>query len=128
MPVPTATHPIRHTQRIFVALLLALGGATGLLAVTASPSSATTAQWDCIAHYESTSRWHINSGNGYYGGLQFREATWRAYGGPQLSGNRYPHRATRLEQIRVARRVAFYGYKSNRPQGGSAWSTWHRCF
>ncbi len=85
--------------------------------------------WDCIAHYESTHRWHINTGNGHYGGLQFSLSTWRYYGGPNYSGNVYPHKATRAEQIVVAKRVAFHGWKDRRPQGGaSAWpNTWPRC-
>lgn len=86
-------------------------------------------RWGCLAHYESTHRWHINTGNGYYGGLQFSLSTWRYYGGPNYSGNKYPHRATKREQIHVAKRVAWYGYGSRGPQGGSnAWpNTWRKC-
>jgi hypothetical protein len=87
-------------------------------------------RWDCLAHYESTHRWAVNTGNGHYGGLQFSLSTWRYYGGPNYSGNAMPNQATRKEQIRVAKRVAWRGWNGHRPQGGgSAWpNTWHHCF
>lgn len=56
--------------------------------------------WDRLAQCEAGGNWHINTGNGYYGGLQFNLGTWRANGG---SG--YPHQASREEQIRIATRV-----------------------
>ncbi|MFW6772684.1 transglycosylase family protein [Nocardioides sp. CPCC 205120] len=56
--------------------------------------------WDRLAKCESGGNWAINTGNGYYGGLQFNLQTWRAYGG---SG--YPHENSREEQIRVATKL-----------------------
>lgn len=56
--------------------------------------------WDSLAQCESGGNWAINTGNGYYGGLQFNLQTWRAYGG---SG--YPHENSRAEQIAVAERL-----------------------
>jgi uncharacterized protein YabE (DUF348 family) len=56
--------------------------------------------WDRLAECESGGNWSINTGNGYYGGLQFSLQTWQAYGG---SG--YPHENSREEQIRIAERV-----------------------
>ncbi|TNM46170.1 DUF348 domain-containing protein [Nocardioides albidus] len=56
--------------------------------------------WDRLAQCEAGGNWHINTGNGYYGGLQFNVGTWRANGG---SG--YPHQASREEQIRIATRL-----------------------
>ncbi len=56
--------------------------------------------WDAVAACESGGNWHTNTGNGYYGGLQFTMGTWRANGG---SGS--PHNASRAEQIRVANNV-----------------------
>ena len=53
--------------------------------------------WDSLAQCESGGNWGINTGNGYFGGLQFLLSTWQAYGG---SG--YPHENSREEQIRVA--------------------------
>lgn len=65
--------------------------------------------WDQLAECESGGNWAINTGNGYYGGLQFNLGTWQSYGG---SG--YPHENSREEQIAVAERVraATGGYGS----------------
>ena len=57
--------------------------------------------WDAIAQCESGGNWAANTGNGYYGGLQFTLSTWHAYGG---SG--YPNQNSREAQIAVAERVA----------------------
>lgn len=63
---------------------------------------ARSAMWDRIARCESGGRWSINTGNGYYGGLQFSLASWRANGGRDFAA--YPHQASRAEQITVANR------------------------
>lgn len=59
--------------------------------------------WDRLARCESGGNWAANTGNGYYGGLQFDKSTWRAYGGGQYAP--YAHQASREEQIAVAQRV-----------------------
>lgn len=125
--------PARRTAS--ASLAVALLGALALLASlvgVASPAVAHTgpSNWDCLAHYESTHRWAISSGNGHYGGLQFSLSTWRYYGGPNHSGNAYPHKATKAEQIHVAKRVAWHGWNGHRAQGGrNAWpNTWSHCF
>ncbi len=59
--------------------------------------------WDRLAHCEATGNWAINTGNGYYGGLQFDAGTWRAYGGTDYAP--MPHQASREEQIAVASKV-----------------------
>ena len=59
--------------------------------------------WDKLAKCEATGNWSINSGNGYYGGLQFDAGTWKAYGGTQYA--KLPHQASRSEQIAVASKV-----------------------
>ena len=65
--------------------------------------------WDDLARCESGGNWAINSGNGYYGGLQFSLGTWQQYGGAEFAA--YPHQATREEQIIVAERLhAARGY------------------
>lgn len=63
---------------------------------------ARAAMWDRIAKCESGNRWNINTGNGYYGGLQFNLASWQANGGRDFAA--YPHQASREEQITVANR------------------------
>ncbi|HSI99368.1 MAG TPA: transglycosylase family protein [Patescibacteria group bacterium] len=59
--------------------------------------------WDDLAKCESGGNWAINTGNGYYGGLQFSYATWHGYDGGDFA--EYPHEATRAEQIIVAERL-----------------------
>ncbi|WP_410636979.1 transglycosylase family protein [Amycolatopsis sp. lyj-346] len=68
------------------------------LAIAATPASATN--WDAIAQCESSGNWSTNTGNGYYGGLQFSQSTWKAYGGTGSAAN-----ASREQQIAVAERV-----------------------
>ncbi len=63
-------------------------------------SSSGNGVWDRLAQCESGGNWAINTGNGYYGGLQFSLGTWRAYGGPG-----YPHQASRETQIAIATKV-----------------------
>jgi hypothetical protein len=66
--------------------------------------------WDALAQCESSGNWAINTGNGYYGGLQFSLGTWNGYGGAEFA--EYPHQATREEQIVVAERLrAARGYQ-----------------
>ena len=59
--------------------------------------------WDDLARCESGGNWAINTGNGYYGGLQFSYGTWHGYGGGEFA--EYPHEATRDQQIIVAERL-----------------------
>ncbi|MDD7940784.1 transglycosylase family protein [Actinomycetospora lutea] len=70
---------------------------------SSAPAVSNGAKWDRIARCESTGNWSINTGNGYYGGLQFDRQTWRAYDGDQYAA--LPHQASREEQIAVAERV-----------------------
>jgi uncharacterized protein YabE (DUF348 family) len=74
---------------------------------------ARAAMWDRIAKCESGNRWHINTGNGYYGGLQFNLQSWIANGGRDFAA--YPHQATREEQITVANR--YYAKAGLKPWG-----------
>jgi resuscitation-promoting factor RpfB len=67
---------------------------------SSAPPVADGSVWDRLAECESGGNWSINTGNGYYGGLQFSLGTWQAYGG---SG--YPHENSREEQIRIATKV-----------------------
>ena len=72
-----------------------------LVGFTATPANAATdEQWDNVAQCESGGNWHINTGNGYYGGLQFSLGTWQAYGGSGLPSN-----ASRLTQIAIATKI-----------------------
>lgn len=78
-----------------------LGGSSGVLAGQAG--AATDVEWDQVSRCESGGNWAIDTGNGYYGGLQFAPATWSAYGGSQYASE--AERATKAQQIAVAERV-----------------------
>jgi hypothetical protein len=66
--------------------------------------------WDRLAQCEASGNWAANTGNGYYGGLQFSHSTWLGYGGGTYAD--YPHQATREEQIATAERLrAARGYQ-----------------
>jgi uncharacterized protein YabE (DUF348 family) len=69
----------------------------------AQPAIGSTAKWDAIARCESGGDWSINTGNGYYGGIQFDKQTWNAYGGSQYAPR--PDLASKAEQIAVAEKV-----------------------
>lgn len=64
---------------------------------------ANAAMWDRIAQCESTGNWSINTGNGYYGGLQFSSSTWLSTGGGDFAPR--ADLASRAEQITVANRL-----------------------
>ena len=83
---------------------MALDGAT-------ATAHADSVNWDAIAQCESGGNWSINTGNGAYGGLQFKQATWTSNGGVGS-----PATASRAEQIRVAENVL-------QSQGLKAWPT-----
>ncbi|KOX38259.1 MULTISPECIES: transglycosylase family protein [unclassified Streptomyces] len=68
--------------------------------------------WGCVAECESSGRWHANTGNGFYGGLQFWQPTWVEHGG--LAHAPRADLATRAQQIAVAEEVL-------RTQGWGAW-------
>lgn len=71
-----------------------------------------TSVWDQLAQCESGGNWAINTGNGYYGGLQFTVGTWQGLGGAG-----YPHQASKAEQIARAQTLV------NR----SGWGSWPAC-
>ena len=99
-------------SRMFVAALVALVAALVPTMVASPAEAASLRTWKRLAMCESGLRWHINTGNGYYGGLQFSSSTWRAFGGRKFARN--AHGATRAEQIRIAEKV-------RRAQGWGAW-------
>ncbi len=69
----------------------------------AAPPAPADGVWDKLAQCESTGNWAINTGNGYYGGLQFDLTTWKAYGGGAFAPR--ADQATREQQIAVATKV-----------------------
>jgi resuscitation-promoting factor RpfA len=97
-------------------LALSLTGASATIAalVAHAPgaAAASVGTWDKVAACESSGNWHTNTGNGYYGGLQFTSSTWAAYGGRAYASR--ADLATKVQQITVAERVL-------KGQGPGAW-------
>ncbi|MEU9184451.1 transglycosylase family protein [Streptomyces sp. NPDC048484] len=106
------TRKARTTAVLAGAALLA---PLGLLAANGNAAAADSGVWDRIAQCESGGNWHINTGNGYYGGLQFSAGTWRAYGGSVYAST--ADRASRAQQIAVASKV----------QHAQGWGAWPSC-
>lgn len=98
---------------------------TGIIAATmifslilATPAqSAALDPWDRLARCESSGNWRANTGNGYFGGLQFSRQTWTGFGGGAYAGT--ANHATRTQQITIAQKVL-------RVQGWKAWPTCSR--
>jgi hypothetical protein len=98
---------------IFCLAAAVLGAATPAGAHAAH--GATRAQWNHVARCESGGNWHLNTGNGYYGGLQMSSRTWASFG-----GHRYARRAdlaSRSNQIDVANRIF----------AADGWRPWRAC-
>lgn len=82
----------------------------------ASPAqAATSSTWERLANCESGGNWHINTGNGYYGGLQFSAGTWDGNGGGRFASR--ADLATRSEQMLIAENVL----------DARGWSPWPAC-
>ncbi|MFM9457706.1 transglycosylase family protein [Streptomyces europaeiscabiei] len=99
----------KHRRPSKAARAIAVAGVTGAAAIAAplmvagSASAATTSEWDAVAQCESGGDWSINTGNGYYGGLQFAASTWAAYGGTQYAST--ANQASKAQQIAIAEKV-----------------------
>ncbi|MEU2392980.1 transglycosylase family protein [Streptomyces sp. NPDC007369] len=103
---------IERTTRI-VTLAGVAGVAVAAPLMTAGTASAATAsEWDRVAQCESGGNWSINTGNGYYGGLQFSASTWAGYGGKAYASQ--ANQATKAQQIAIAEKVL-------KGQGKGAW-------
>ena len=89
----------RRIAGMGAALALGLGAA----AAADGPADAAGLVWDAVAACESGGNWAINTGNGFYGGLQFSAATWRAYGGTKYAS--HANLASKSTQIAIAKRV-----------------------
>ncbi|WP_217145590.1 transglycosylase family protein [Streptomyces sp. AC627_RSS907] len=99
-------HRRYQPNRINRASLTVTAGGAGLalpLIGTGTAQAADVETWDKVAACESTNDWDINTGNGYYGGLQFTQSTWEAFGGTEYAPR--ADLATREQQIAVAEKV-----------------------
>jgi len=108
-PSSMSRAPGRSLLRLAVVGAVATGAP---LALAGTASAAPDSAWDKLAQCESGGNWSINSGNGYYGGIQFNASTWHAFGGEGL-----PHQASRSEQIAVAERTL----------AAQGWNAWPAC-
>ena len=102
-------------RKAITAMAAAGGLAAVALASATTADAATDAQWDALAQCESGGNWHINTGNGFSGGLQFSSGTWRAYGGGSFAST--ADKASREQQISVAAKVA----------ASQGWGAWPSC-
>ncbi|MGA5322732.1 transglycosylase family protein [Streptomyces seoulensis] len=104
----------RPSKTVRVLALAGVAGAAvaGPVMASGSASAATGSEWDAVAQCESGGNWSINTGNGYYGGLQFSASTWAAYGGTQYAAT--ADKASKEQQITVAEKVLS-------AQGKGAW-------
>ncbi|WP_217144230.1 transglycosylase family protein [Streptomyces sp. AC627_RSS907] len=98
----------KHRRPSKATRVIAVAGVTGAavaapLMAAGNASAATASEWDTVAQCESGGNWSINTGNGYYGGLQFSASTWAAYGGTQYAAT--ADQATKAQQIAVAEKV-----------------------
>ncbi len=85
------------------------------IALAAPADAASGATWDRLARCESGGNWSINTGNGYYGGVQFSRGTWRAFGGTRYAVT--ANRASRTQQITIAEKVL----------DAQGWGAWPAC-
>ena len=107
----------KHRRPNKATRVAAIAGVTGAaiaapLMAAGSASAATASEWDAVAQCESGGNWSINTGNGYYGGLQFSSSTWLAYGGGAYAPR--ADLAAKSQQIAVAEKVLA-------AQGPGAW-------
>ncbi|STY68773.1 resuscitation-promoting factor Rpf [Micrococcus luteus] len=105
----SATRSRRATASIVAGMTLAGAAAVGF---SAPAQAATVDTWDRLAECESNGTWDINTGNGFYGGVQFTLSSWQAVG-----GEGYPHQASKAEQIKRAEIL----------QDMQGWGAWPLC-
>ncbi|MFJ9853347.1 transglycosylase family protein [Streptomyces sp. NPDC101150] len=105
----------RPSKAVRIATLAGVAGAAVAVPMmgATSASAASVATWDKVAQCESGGNWSINTGNGYYGGLQFSNSSWAAAGGTQYAAR--ADLATKAQQIAAAEKLLAI-------QGPGAWS------
>lgn len=100
---------MKNTSIRRTAAALAIGGAVATTVSMPAANAVDGATWDALAQCESGGNWSINTGNGFYGGLQFAQQSWSGVG---MSGS--PATATRAQQIEAGERLLAI-------QGWGAW-------
>src|ERR687889_908103 len=93
-----------RTKKVIARAPVAAGATVVGLGVLSSPAhAATTHDWTGVAQCESGGDWDINTGNGYYGGLQFSQPTWSGDGGTAFAAR--ADLASPAEQVQIAEKV-----------------------
>ena len=110
----TGRHRKPATSSVSVAKIAFTGAVLGggSIAMAGQAAAATDAEWDAVARCESGGNWAINTGNGFYGGVQFAAGTWASHGGNEYAPS--AQLATKDQQIVIAERVLA-------TQGRGAW-------
>ena len=102
MPKHAAPRYVR-TRRLLSGSAVAAGATAVGLGVMVTPANAATHDWSGVAQCESGGNWSINTGNGFYGGLQFTQGTWAGYGGTAYAPR--ADLASPSQQIAIAEKV-----------------------
>lgn len=102
-------------KQITTAAAISGVAAVPVIAMSTPADAASLSTWEKLANCESSGNWHINTGNGFYGGLQFTASTWRAYGGAKYASR--ADLATKSQQIAIAEKVL----------DGQGWQAWPAC-
>jgi resuscitation-promoting factor RpfA len=115
-PRHRAVKPVRRSTRRIMTTTAALAAAVAAPMVAAGPAQAASdSTWNELAQCESSGDWHINTGNGYYGGLQFSDSTWDSFGGERYAAT--ADQASREQQIQIAEKVL----------DTQGWGAWPAC-
>jgi LysM repeat protein len=104
--------PSQTARRTAIGAAVFSTAAGPVMGIAGTAHAAGENTWQAVAMCESSGNWQINTGNGYFGGLQFSESTWLGYGGGQYA--EYANEASEAAQIAVAERVLS-------SQGPGAW-------
>lgn len=106
---------VSRQQKLFAVGMTGAAMTAGLVGMAAPANAASTDTWEQLAQCEATGDWSANTGNGFYGGLQFTKSTWEAYGGTEYAPR--ADLASKSEQIAVAERTL----------AGQGWGAWPAC-
>jgi resuscitation-promoting factor RpfA len=103
VPASGGRHRKPSFSRRVIATAAVAGAGVTLPLIASGAAHASSVNWDAVAQCESGGNWAINTGNGFYGGLQFTHQTWIGYGGGAYANN--ANEASRTEQIAIAEKV-----------------------
>jgi Spy/CpxP family protein refolding chaperone len=106
---------MKRSFRLLASAGIAAAAVAVPMAFAAPAQAANATTWDAVAQCESSGNWAANTGNGFFGGLQFTQSTWQSFGGGQFAPS--AHQASRGQQIQVAEKVL----------SAQGWNAWPVC-